>query len=131
MSKKNFTTFAMVIAFCCAGGMAGFAQNNDSNAVQPDNTQMNMRDRNVNEKTADQQKDNQSDRSITQKIRRAIMEDKSLSTDAHNVKIISQDGAVTLKGPVMSTHEKDVIVEKAVSVTGSPDKVTDQITVTH
>src|ERR1700739_2454385 len=61
-------------------------------AQQPatDNTKMNQADRN-DQSTADQQKDNRSDRELTQHIRQAILEDKSLSTYAHNVKIISQN----------------------------------------
>jgi osmotically-inducible protein OsmY len=122
----------------CAGGAAGYAQdyntnstkNNDQqNMVQPDNTQVNERDWNANAPTADQQKDNEADRSITQRIRRAIISDKSLSMYAHNVKVITQGGVVTLKGPVRSTREKDVIVKKAIDVTGSADKVTDQISI--
>jgi len=57
------------------------------------------------------------------------MADKSLSTYAHNIKIISQNGAVTLKGPVKSDDEKRVIVAKAVAVAGSADKVTDEISI--
>jgi len=56
--------------------------------------------RSQNEPTADQQKENQSDRELTAKVRQALVKDKSLSTYAHNVKIIAQDGIVTLKGPV-------------------------------
>ena len=56
--------------------------------------------------TADQQKMNAADQEITRKIRRSIIADKSLSTYAHNIKIISQDGAVTLKGPVKSDAER-------------------------
>lgn len=98
-------------------------------SVKPDNTTVNKRDRNAGEVTADQQKMNAADRALTKKIRRAIIADKSLSMYAHNVKIISQDGVVTLKGPVRSDEEKSSIVSKAVSVAGSPDKVRDQITV--
>ena len=65
-----------------------------------DNTKVNTRDRAKGAATADQQKENTTDREITQKIRRALMDDKTLSTYAHNVKIIAQDGQVTLKGPV-------------------------------
>ena len=72
---------------------------------------------------------NATDRELTRKIRRSIMADKSLSTYAHNIKIISQDGAVTLKGPVKSDDEKQTVVAKAVAVAGSADKVTDQISV--
>jgi hyperosmotically inducible periplasmic protein len=55
---------------------------------------------------------NAADRTLTQKIRKSVMADKSLSTYAHNVKIISQDGMVTLKGPVRSDDEKKTIVAK-------------------
>ena len=57
------------------------------------------------------------------------MADKSLSTYAHNVKIIAKDGSVTLKGPVRSEQEKQTIASKAESIVGSPDKVTNQLTV--
>ena len=56
----------------------------------------------IYQKTADQQKGNGSDLQITQQIRQAILRDKSLSTYAHNIKIITQNGQVTLKGPVRS-----------------------------
>ncbi len=72
---------------------------------------------------------NNTDRVLTRNIRRAIVADKSLSTYAHNVKIISQDGVVTVKGPVRSESEKRSVVSKAVAVAGSTDKVHDQITV--
>src|SRR5580765_3089356 len=71
-----------------------------------DNTKVNQRDREKGAATADQQKENASDREITQKIRQALMADKSLSTYAHNVKVIAQDGQVTLKGPVRTEDEK-------------------------
>ena len=61
----------------------------------------------------DQQKENQSDRELTAKVRQALVKDKSLSTYAHNVKIIAQDGIVTLKGPVRSEEEKKAVEEKA------------------
>ena len=101
---------------------AGYAQ-------EPDNTKVNQRDRNAGEVTADQQKMNPADRELTRNIRRSIMADKSLSTYAHNVKIISQNGAVTLKGPVRSNDEKQAVLAKAVAVAGSADKVTDQMSV--
>ncbi len=79
-------------------------------------------------RTADQQKDNTSDRTMTAKIRRAVVADKSLSMYGHNVKIIVVGGAVTLKGPVHSEAEKQSIGEKAASIAGR-DKVSNQITV--
>ena len=83
-----------------------------------DNSKMNKGDANKDATTADQQKMNPSDRAITQKIRAEIVKDKSLSTCAHNVKIISQDGKVTLKGPVRTSDEKSAIEAKATSVAG-------------
>ena len=93
-----------------------------------DNTKTNQRDKNKAEPTADQQKENQSDRELTQQIRRAIVQDKSLSTYAHNVKIISEDGMVTLKGPVRSEEEKTAVEAKASEIAGK-DKVTSQLEV--
>jgi hyperosmotically inducible periplasmic protein len=85
----------------------------------PDNTKVNTRDQAKGATTADQQKENDSDRGITQKIRRALMDDKSLSTYAHNVKVITQDGQVTLKGPVRSEDEKKTVEAKATEVAGA------------
>ncbi len=95
----------------------------------PDNTKMNKGDASKTAETTDHQSMNAADRTLTQKIRKSVMADKSLSTYAHNVKIISQDGMVTLKGPVRSEDEKKTVVAKAVAVAGSADKVTDQMTV--
>jgi hyperosmotically inducible protein len=101
------------------------ATNQDAPA-SADNTKTNQRDQNPNEATADQQKDNRSDRDITQQIRRAIMNDKSLSTYAHNVKIITQDGQVTLKGPVRSEDEKKAVEAKATEIAGE-NKVSNEL----
>jgi hyperosmotically inducible periplasmic protein len=108
--------------------LIGYGQTPDE-STKPDNTKVNKHDRNAGEVTADQQKMNATDRELTRKIRRSIMADKSLSTYAHNIKIISQNGAVTLKGPVKSDDEKKNVMAKAVAVAGSADKVTDQISV--
>jgi hyperosmotically inducible periplasmic protein len=92
----------------------------------PDNS-ANNRTQNQSQ-TADQQKDNAADRTMTAKIRRAIVSDHSLSTYGHNVKVIVSGGAVTLKGAVHSEAEKQSIVAKAGAIAGQ-DKVTDQLTV--
>jgi len=94
----------------------------------PDNTKVNKRDRAKGAATADQQKENAGDREITQKIRQAIMDDKTLSTYAHNVKIIAQDGQVTLKGPVRTEDEKKAIEAKAIGVAGA-GHITNQLSV--
>jgi osmotically-inducible protein OsmY len=88
-------------------------------AQAPDNTRVNERDRASSSPTADQAKNTRSDRDIMQQIRRSLMEDKSLSTYGHNVKIISQHGKVTLKGPVHSEEERKTIEAKAVEVAGA------------
>jgi hyperosmotically inducible protein len=85
----------------------------------PDNTKMNQGDANKDATTADQQKMNPADRNTTKQIRKSIMQDKSLSTYAHNIKIITQDGKVTLKGPVRSEDDKANIEAKAVAVAGA------------
>jgi len=85
----------------------------------PDNTKANQADRAKNATTADQQKNNVADRELTQRIRQALTADKSLSTYAHNVKVIAQGGQVTLKGPVRSDAEKQTIEAKAIEVAGA------------
>src|ERR1700674_4149184 len=113
---------ALTILFCTAA-VIGYGQTPDESSTKPDNTKVNKRDRNAGEVTADQQKRNATDRELTRKIRRSIMADKSLSIYAHNIKVISRYGAVTLKGPVKSDDEKRAVVAKAVAVAGSADKV--------
>ena len=88
-------------------------------AQAPDNTKVNERDKAKSQPTADQAKNAATDRDIMQKIRKAVVGDKSLSTYGHNVKIISQQGKVTLKGPVHTDEEKKNIEAKAVEVAGA------------
>jgi hyperosmotically inducible protein len=94
----------------------------------PDNTKMNDRDRNSNQPTADQQKENRPDLEITKQIRQALVKDSSLSEYAHNVKIVTQGGMVTLRGPVHSDEEKKAVEAKAVEVAGE-GKVNNQLDV--
>jgi hyperosmotically inducible periplasmic protein len=96
---------------------------------EPDNTKVNKRDRDRSEPTADQQKGNVSDRDMTKRIRQSIMADKSLSTYAHNVKVISQNGVVTLKGPVRSEDEKKAIESKAMEVVGTGGRINNEMSV--
>jgi hyperosmotically inducible protein len=93
-----------------------------------DNTKVNKRDRAEGAVTADQQKENASDREIAQKIRRALMADSTLSTYAHNVKIVAQNGQVTLKGPVRTDDEKKSVEAKATEVAGA-GRVNNEITI--
>jgi hyperosmotically inducible periplasmic protein len=124
----------IVRTFLCTGlllGVGVLMHAQEPNSQVPpaaDNTKTNERDRSANEPTADQQKDNRSDRDITQQIRQSIVKDKSLSTYAHNVKIITQHGQVTLKGPVQSEDEKKAIETKATEVAGE-NKVSNELNV--
>jgi hyperosmotically inducible periplasmic protein len=93
------------------------AQTPKTQTGAPDNTSVNKRDR--NSPTADQQKQNASDVDITRQIRRSITGDKSLSTYAKNIKVITQNGNVTLRGPVRSDEEKKSIEAKANDVAGA------------
>lgn len=99
-----------------------------SKAPASDNTKVNKRDRAASQPTADQAKETVPDRDIMQNIRKAIVADKSLSTYAHNVKVISEHGKVTLKGPVHTAEERAAIESKAVEVAGSGN-VINQISV--
>jgi hyperosmotically inducible periplasmic protein len=92
---------------------------------EPDNTKNNS---DQSRPTAGQQKNNSADMAITQKIRKAAVDDKDLSTQAHNIKIITQDGKVTLRGPVKSEKEKDALQAKAVAVAGESN-VTNELEV--
>ena len=108
----------------CASLMATTAPRyQDNQQTPPDNTKQN---KDQTPPTADQQKMNPADRAITQKIRKAIHEDQALSTYAHNIKIITQDGKVTLRGPVRSEDEKNNLQAKAVAVAGE-ENVTNQL----
>ena len=123
--RQSFVWIMVVVGCLCAarGQNAGATGQN-----APDNTRINDRDRSKSEATADQQKQNPSDRAMTQQIRRAILQDRSLSTYAHNVKVITQDGNVILKGPVRSIGEKKTVEAKAVAVAGE-DRVSSQLQV--
>jgi hyperosmotically inducible periplasmic protein len=128
---KSQRTFIMAALFAASMIVTSAGAQTPDPSVKPDNTSVNKADREAGQPNADQQKENQSDRELTKNIRRSIMADKSLSSYAHNVKIISQNGTVTLKGPVKSDDEKSAVIAKAVAVTGSADKVTDQVSVKH
>jgi hyperosmotically inducible protein len=127
---RNIARILLCAGLLLASGVVGFAQEPSTQQASPpaDNTRVNERDRSQNEPTADQQKNNRSDRDITQQIRQSIMKDKSLSTYAHNVKIVTQDGQVTLKGPVRSKDEKQSIEAKAAEVAGD-GKVTSELNI--
>jgi osmotically-inducible protein OsmY len=125
ITKADLFTLALVLP-SWVGPV--YAQSTEPQA-KPDNTAVNKRDQSPGEATADRQKMNAADRALTAKIRKAVMADKNLSTYAHNVKIISQNGIVTLKGPVHSDDEVKSIMAKATEGAGSPDKIVNQMSV--
>src|SRR5215471_16713645 len=121
--KSSITQSARILVlgsliYVCPG--IGFSQQTPA----PDNTKANQQQG----ATADQQSNSASDRQLTQQVRKAIMDDSSLSTYAHNVKVVTQNGQVTLSGPVRSDSEKQAIEAKAAEVAGK-DKVVSQLTV--
>jgi len=126
--KRLVRTLLTTVLLASGIGLLWARQDSSASQVPADNTKVNQRDRNSNEPTADQQKENSTDRHLAAQIRRDIVKDKSLSSGAHNVKIIVQDGRVTLKGAVKSDEEKQSIETKATQIAGG-GKVNNQIQV--
>jgi len=94
----------------------------------PDNSAVNKRGQDQSVPTADQAKNDVSDRQIMAHIRRDVINDKNLSTYAHNVKIIAVHGKVTLKGPVHSEDERRSVEEHARKYAGEGN-VTNELSV--
>ncbi|HEY3456073.1 MAG TPA: BON domain-containing protein [Bryobacteraceae bacterium] len=113
MSNKRIASMLSGALMAASLSIGPLQAMQDSTAKPPDNTRMNKRDKSQSERTADQAKNNPSDRQIMARIRRDVTKDKTLSTYAHNVKIIAEHGKVTLKGPVRSDDEKRTIEEYA------------------
>jgi hyperosmotically inducible protein len=120
LGKKIGIELLLLVACLCLGASVP-ARGARQDAQQPpaDNSKTNQRDQNTSAPTADQQKMNPADRDLTKKIRAAVSADKSLSTYAHNIKIISQEGKVTLRGPVRTADEKAAIEAKATEIVGA------------
>lgn len=129
MTKTLARCLCLQAALLLGMGVVWAQNSNMGQSTAPDNTANNQRDQAAGQPTADQQMNDQTDRQLTQKIRHSLMKDKSLSTDAHNIKVISQNGMVTLEGPVDSDDEKKAVEAKAAMVAGGSDKVTSQIQV--
>jgi hyperosmotically inducible protein len=112
-------------------GIVWAQQDQPADAQAPaDNTKVNQPDREKTEPTADQQKEREQVRSrVARQVRRALVKDKSLSTHAHNIKVIARDGMVTLKGPVRSDEEKQAVEAKAAEAAGGTDKIKSEVEV--
>ena len=102
----------------------------NTNRYDADNTGINVRDRSSNTRTSESQLENEGDRTLTQRIRQAIMSDDHLSTKAKNIKVITINGVVTLRGPVMNSEEKNAI-ERAVRRIQGVSRIDNQLEVTR
>jgi osmotically-inducible protein OsmY len=83
-----------------------------------DNTARNERDRSAAAQVPTDQAENDADREISANVRKAVVADDSLSINAQNIKIVTANGNVTLRGPVKSAREKEAIEAKAKQVSG-------------
>jgi len=121
--RKKATTRLFITTLFLLGMATGsvWAGNTDA-----DNTGKNVRDKNGATVTPMDQSEKEADVMLTQKIRQAVVADDSLSTNAKNVKIVTIDGAVTLRGPVDSVAERTRIEQLARQIAG-PKNVTNQI----
>lgn len=101
----------LTLSFLCLSAFSLTALAQKAPAV--DNSKMNERDRNSQTKTSGSQSNKAEDIKLTAAIRRAVVSDHSLSMMAKNVKIITADGVVTLRGPVKNAAEKTKIAQLA------------------
>jgi hyperosmotically inducible protein len=117
-----------LLALTClsALSLAAFAADNEK--AKPDNTATNERDRSGETQTSGDQSNNKDDVNTTAAIRRAVVKDHSLSAMAKNVKIITANGTVTLRGPVKTDAERTKIAELAQSAAGNA-KIDNQLEV--
>ena len=106
LNQKTFQGCLGVLVLLVAFSSAWTQEQSAAPQSPADNSKVNQQDRSPSEPTADQQKNGHSDLDVTREIRRSLTKDSSLSTYAHNIKVITQNGKVTLKGPVRSQEEK-------------------------
>lgn len=125
---KRIAAIAVLNVLCLAAPGYSRAFGPQSTSTAADNTKMNKGDKSDQAPTADKAKNNLSDREVMAHIRRDVVKDKALSTYAHNVKIVSTNGKVTLRGPVHSEQEKEAIEQYAKKYAGDMN-VTNEITV--
>src|SRR5580704_19676248 len=131
MKQLLLPFFASLLMICTSQGQQATPSPHDptaSDSTEGDNTKRNSSEQNKNTDTAEKQSNSKDDLALTQKIRQSVMKDGSLSMSAKNIKIIVQDGKITLKGPVDSQQEKDTIAAKAGEIAGK-DKVENQLEV--
>jgi osmotically-inducible protein OsmY len=113
--NKAVIVLATSLILCAANSTASAQA---ASIFSPDNSAINVRDRSRGAVTADSQSSSKDDLELTARVRRAIINDKSLSMLAQNVKVISTNGHVTLRGPVKSDQEKNTVVSDVQGVLG-------------
>jgi hyperosmotically inducible protein len=142
MSIRIATTFAVLLALsgCKKNDNAAERASDESvkvttesakpadDTVAADNTDRNERDRDSQALTSGDQLENESDRTLTQQLRQGVMKEDKLSTNAKNVKIITRNGVVTLRGPVESAEEK-ALIARIVQNTSGVKQVDNQLEV--
>ena len=117
-----------LLALACLSALSLAAFGADNEKAKPDNTATNERDRSGETKTSGDQSNNSADLKITQAIRRALMKDRELSTTAKNIKVVTANGQVTLRGPVKTAQEKAKVDQIARSAAGGA-QINDQLDV--
>src|SRR6187402_1237831 len=111
MKSTIIIVLAMAAAACERSEGAG-SEKLDVKAAEPaaaDNTEKNERDRKASALTPGDQGESEADRTITQRVRQGVVGHDGLSTTAANVKIITVDGVVTLRGPVKNAEERSTV----------------------
>ena len=120
----NKTLCAIPLVLSVLGGCTGPSQSGDASKAAPtaetaaDNSAKNVRDRAGSTLTPGDQSESKADLDLSQRVRQAVVADTSLSTSAHNIKIITVAGVVTLRGPVASAQEKAKVVAAAQQTAG-------------
>ena len=117
-----------LLVLACLTGLSLAAMAGDDKKTETDNTATNERDRSGETKTSGDQSNSSADLKITQAIRQALMKDGELSMTAKNIKIITDNGQVTLRGPVKNAQEKARVDQLAKSAAGGA-KIVDQLDV--
>jgi hyperosmotically inducible periplasmic protein len=139
MKIRMLCSLPLALGLClCLGGCerddrSGTTHTTSGAAAAPDNTKINERDQPgrpnaTNAPTPTDQANDLADLAITQQIRKALVADGSLSVEAQNLKVITANGVVTLRGPVKSEAERAAVVARARELTGH-NRVDDQIEV--
>src|SRR6478672_5821197 len=117
-----------LLVLACLSTVSLAALAGDKEKAKPDNTATNERDRSGETQTSGDQSNSSADLKITQAIRRALMKDRELSTTAKNIKVVTANGQVTLRGPVKTAQEKAKVDQIARTAAGGA-QIDDQLEV--